>query len=232
MLKNYFQCPINLYAENESGDKHCHKCAKNVIDLRGLSDEEVDRIGAGKGEFCGIIQSKRLVPNYNKLAVFALAFLLASGALMLPNDIHAQDGLIKSDSISVNQNSYWVKGIVSDKEDGELLPFVNVVINQNGRQINGGSTNFDGEFKIEIPKSKLDSKIDKLELRVTFVGYKPYEKVLDLKEDEVLIELDFSLDDEIEILGGLHYYHEPMDPPGVTTFKRHQIKYMPGGYPQ
>lgn len=232
MLKNTFKCPLNLYSNHETGDKHCHKCSKNVIDLRSLSDDEVNRVGAEKGDFCGIIQSNRLLPDLNKLAVFALSFLLASGALMLSQEIQAQESLTMTDSVGVNQKSYLVKGVITDKEDGELLPFVNVMIYQNDKQISGGTTNFDGEFKIEIPKSKVDANAKNVVLKVAFIGYEPIEKVVELMDENIEIQMDFTLDGEIEILGGLHYHQEPMAPPGVTTFKRHKIKNMPGGYPQ
>jgi hypothetical protein len=232
MLKNTFRCPIKLYSDNETGDKHCHKCAKNVIDLRALSDAEIDRIGAENGEFCGIIQSKRLAPNYNKLALFALAFLLASGAILLPVEVKAQDSLTKADSVVVNQNSYWIEGTITDKENGESLPFVNVVIMQNGKQITGGTTNFDGEFKIEVAKSLLDTNDHSLELKISNVGYQKKEKIVELNDDNIEIQMDVSLDRGV-IIGAMQYIHsEPMDPPGVTTFKRNEIRNMPGGYPQ
>ena len=231
MLINTLLCPIDLYANNETGDKHCDKCSKNVIDLRGLTDTEVDRIGTEKGEFCGIIQTKRLTPKYNQLAIFALAFLLASGALLLPSEIQAQDNLTTIDSLAVSQHSYWINGVIADKEDGELLPFVNVVIHQNGKQITGGVTNFDGEFKIEVSKSLLDNNYNSLELKVSYVGYHQKEIVVELNDNDVEIQLDIHLNGGI-VLGGMqHIIHEPMDPPGVTTIKSHQLRNLPGGYP-
>ncbi|MFT5337509.1 MAG: outer membrane receptor protein involved in Fe transport [Luteibaculaceae bacterium] len=58
-----------------------------------------------------------------------------------------------------------LKGKVLDRESGEPMPFVNLVLESNGQQVGGGSTNFDGEFTIKpIPAGKYS-------LLVSFVGY-------------------------------------------------------------
>ena len=60
-----------------------------------------------------------------------------------------------------------LKGKVLDRETGEPLPFVNVVIESNGTQVAGGSTDFDGKFNIKpIPAGSYTVK-------ARFVGYQP-----------------------------------------------------------
>lgn len=63
-----------------------------------------------------------------------------------------------------------IKGKVLDSETGEPLPFVNVVVEQAGRIVTGGSTDFDGKFFIKpLPAGTYD-------LKVKFVGYAPLQK--------------------------------------------------------
>ncbi len=60
-----------------------------------------------------------------------------------------------------------IKGKVLDSETGEPLPFVNVVVEQSGRIVTGGSTDFDGKFFIKpLPAGTFD-------LKVKFLGYAP-----------------------------------------------------------
>lgn len=60
-----------------------------------------------------------------------------------------------------------IKGKVIDTETGEPLPFVNVVIEQAGNVVTGGTTDFDGKYVI---KSLAPGKYD---IKVKFIGYKP-----------------------------------------------------------
>ncbi len=59
-----------------------------------------------------------------------------------------------------------MKGKVTDKETKEPIPFANVVIELGGKIINGGTTDFEGNYNIKpIPPGRYDVK-------VTYVGYK------------------------------------------------------------
>jgi len=62
-----------------------------------------------------------------------------------------------------------LKGKVVDKTTGELLPFVNLVVIQNGAQKGGAATDFDGKFTISsLPAGKYT-------LKVSYVGYKKFQ---------------------------------------------------------
>lgn len=60
-----------------------------------------------------------------------------------------------------------IRGKVTDRETGELLPFVNVVVLRGDAQVSGGTTDFDGKYSIK-PLSP-----GEYDIAVTFVGYKP-----------------------------------------------------------
>lgn len=60
-----------------------------------------------------------------------------------------------------------IKGKVIDAGTGEPLPFVNVIVERNGTQVVGGSSDFDGQYFIKpIPPGTYD-------IKATFTGYKP-----------------------------------------------------------
>lgn len=74
--------------------------------------------------------------------------------------------LIASCSVSLGQGTGKIKGLVIDKSTKEPLPFVGVLVEQNGVVKASGTTDFDGYFLISslIPGSYT--------VKVKFVGYK------------------------------------------------------------
>ena len=60
-----------------------------------------------------------------------------------------------------------LKGKITDRNTGEPLPFVNVVVDNRGTQVAGGATDFDGEYLIRpIEPGTYD-------VIVSYVGYQP-----------------------------------------------------------
>src|SRR5690606_8641574 len=58
-----------------------------------------------------------------------------------------------------------LQGKILDSETGEPLPFANVVVLQNGNQVAGTTTDFDGQYSIKpISPGTYD-------LQATYVGY-------------------------------------------------------------
>lgn len=51
--------------------------------------------------------------------------------------------------VNTGNGSSSITGVVTDESNGEPLPFVNVVLKQDGKQISGSSTDFDGRFTIK-----------------------------------------------------------------------------------
>ena len=58
-----------------------------------------------------------------------------------------------------------LKGKITDKNTGETLPFVNVVVERNGSQNGGTATDFDGEYSIK----PLDPGT--YTIKASFIGY-------------------------------------------------------------
>ncbi|MBT6684751.1 MAG: TonB-dependent receptor plug domain-containing protein [Bacteroidetes bacterium] len=65
--------------------------------------------------------------------------------------------------------SSGIKGKVADKETGEGIPFANVAVEQDGQNISGGITDFNGNFLIKpIPPGRYT-------LKASYVGYNTFQ---------------------------------------------------------
>ena len=76
--------------------------------------------------------------------------------------------LLMAEMVALAQGT--MKGTITDKKTGEALPFVNVVVLQDGKQVHGGTTDFDGVFTIK------PLAVGTYDIKVSFVGYSPYER--------------------------------------------------------
>ena len=63
-----------------------------------------------------------------------------------------------------------LKGTITDKKTNEPLPFVNVIVKQDGKQVHGGTTDFDGVFTIK------PLAVGTYDIEVSFVGYNRYQR--------------------------------------------------------
>jgi len=85
--------------------------------------------------------------------------------------IFAFIGLIACISLSAQHNMGSIKGTVVNEESNDLLPFVNVMLVQDGENIIGSTTDFDGNFTLKpIPEGEYD-------LQVSYMGYRTKELI-------------------------------------------------------
>ena len=61
-----------------------------------------------------------------------------------------------------------LKGTITDSKTKEPLPFVNIIVKQDGKQVHGGSTDLDGIFTIK------PLQVGKYDIEVSTVGYTRY----------------------------------------------------------
>jgi outer membrane receptor protein involved in Fe transport len=80
-------------------------------------------------------------------------------------------------TFSFAQNSGSIKGKVIDKKTNEPLPYVNIILKDNGKIVTGGVTTEDGNFAI----NKLG--LQKYTIEVQFIGYTTVVKNIDLTTD-------------------------------------------------
>ncbi len=76
-------------------------------------------------------------------------------------------GVLIAPTVNAQVGSGTLQGVVKDKKSSEPLPFVSVVVENRGTRVAGGSTDFDGNFKISpIEPGTYD-------VTVSYVGYQP-----------------------------------------------------------
>lgn len=113
----------------------------------------------------------------------------------------------KSKSVNVNiKGSGALRGVVKDASTEEPIPFANVIVEKNGKQVAGTTTDFDGIFQIKpIPAGVLS-------LKTTYVGYTTsYIDDLNIKPDEtqyVECFLESNLEELDEVI--LSCYKTPL----------------------
>ncbi|MBR1549242.1 MAG: carboxypeptidase regulatory-like domain-containing protein [Bacteroidales bacterium] len=81
-----------------------------------------------------------------------------------------------------------LKGTVTDAKTGELLPFVNVTVLKDGKQVHGGTTDYDGIFTIKPLEA------DTYDIEINNVGYIRYrrERVRVYPEGFTLLEIQLN----------------------------------------
>ncbi len=67
--------------------------------------------------------------------------------------------------IKIAEGNSSIRGLITDSESGEPIPFANVIMKQDGQMINGASTDFDGNYIIKPIESGYYN------LEVTVMGY-------------------------------------------------------------
>lgn len=135
-------------------------------------------------------------------------------ALLLANGLFAQSGSLK--------------GKVIDEGTKEPIPFANVTIEENGKVITGGTTNFDGEFTIKpITPGKYTVK-------ASYVGYTASQVNGVVVKGGVITFQDFKLKSSSKQLGEVEVkeYKNPLIDKDATmaggSVTSEDIKKMPG----
>ena len=120
-----------------------------------------------------------------------------------------------------------LKGVVTDKQTGDPLPFAKVVVSKDGELITGGTTDFDGRFNIKPIKSGY------YVVTVSYIGYTKSEvRGVVLDANKITIQ-DFKLSESAELLQEMmvHSYKVPLiDKDGGAsggTVTREDLNKMP-----
>ncbi|MCX6233031.1 MAG: TonB-dependent receptor [Bacteroidetes bacterium] len=76
-------------------------------------------------------------------------------------------GILLSINMMLYSQTGELKGIITDKETKQPIPFATIIAEQAGKQFGGATSDFDGKFTIKpLPAGKYD-------IKATSVGYKP-----------------------------------------------------------
>ncbi len=96
-------------------------------------------------------------------------------------------------SQQTNHSLKKLEGVVVDAKTKETIPGVVVAVYQGGTRTNGVTTNLEGKFVLELPKS------GKYEVRVSFIGY----RTLSLKPTQLTQEMTIRLEEDAKQMGEL-----------------------------
>ncbi len=199
----------NQMTPKEQG-RHCMSCAKVVTDFTKMSDAElIDFLQSGKGSGCGRFHQHQLqrtmlpqpeshlwsFPRF--LAASAISFFMAIGSALGQSVTGEIMHIEQHDTADITQpaisDTLVLKGNVTD--GNEPVPFVNVLVVEANL---GVFTDFDGNFRIEIPQELYR---DEYTLQFSSFGYEVKEMVVASSHGETAVELDVDLETEAVIMG-------------------------------
>lgn len=238
-------CTENWSAmKNLGNERYCESCKHHVMDLRNTDQERIlELYQLNGGKMCGRISGKLLAEQQTqallkkeylkRLKTFSWAVFICFGTTLftmpsakatnLWSKMKERIHLVVQDSASHIKE---IKGVVRDKDNAELLPFVNVAAFVNDTQVVAtATTDFDGKFVLKIDTRECM----KVSVRAYYPGYETKE-ILDVKLDgSKPVSLEMKVE-AVELMGLMII--EPivpmMDPfQSGKTVKREDYKHMP-----
>jgi hypothetical protein len=132
-----------------------------------------------------------------------------------------------SSSRSMHSESGALKGTLTDAETAEALPFVNIVLLEDGKQITGSSTDFDGKYTIKpLPDGIYD-------VLISYVGYnaKKIEGVMINKNKITFLDIELESGVKLEEFEVMEYSIPLIDKDGGSSggiLNRSNIQNMTG----
>ena len=118
-------------------------------------------------------------------------------------------------SMLLAQNHFFISGKIVDKKTGEPISYAHVGIPEKGI---GTTTAYDGTFYFKAPKYYAKS-----EMIVSYIGYKTFRFPINQIKEEMLIKLETSENELVEIV--------VMEPNQVEDIIRRAVKNIPKNYP-
>ena len=184
-----YHCPLNLndLISDETGNFHCATCSKNVIDFRNS-----DNVELSNGE-CGIFKTSQINRVHRKGHLMRLGIalpLITILGISSPSEVNGQTGERIEQTIP---NKIRIEGIVKDKETGNPIPFVHIIITQGDVEVLSLTSDKEGKFIIELDSS--DYEISNLQVKFSSVGYHDVNSGIVHNSQEVI--LDIARDSEV-----------------------------------
>lgn len=202
--------------------RFCIHCAKSVIDFSRFTDQQLHEYFEQhrKSQICGRIPDSKLdapfvIPRPKKsfsgwwLLPALAGISLPSFAQTSQQSIEQTDPKQIDSTISIEKsdtNFIRVRGIVSDVNTGERLPFASVQLLPLAVAAN---TNLDGEFELKIPESIIHHA--NYELVVNYVGFERLQKQITSEELSAISSSPLKLELKMAsaIIIGMVIYERP-----------------------
>lgn len=177
-------CSENWEAMNPSEKgRMCDVCQKQVFDFTNSTLKDIEgQFLLNNKNLCGRISSKLLTEQYvqqqykkeyrSKLKLFLIATIICFGINLFTIEKANASILTKLKNRFLSEQTdttqyQTIKGIVRDKETGEVLPFVSITFLDRDSVIVGTNTNINGEYILKVKKQNYI----KPRLKFLYVGY-------------------------------------------------------------
>lgn len=218
-----YPCPDYTLSDLQKVDDtkaYCSTCKKNV---------HLNNPGADV--YCGTEKPSSQYLSARQFTMRFLVVLVLGFGPSLFSNLNSQSSGAEI-TIATKQAQKMIRGTVSDKESGELLPFVNITLEHNGVIIAATTTDFDGNYILRFDDKSY--KDETLRLCYHYLGYKKENVELKpFKQDTTTINTQLQMDDDF-IMIGIIISEPPIfdrSPDGLrqTTIKREDIQRMPAG---
>lgn len=209
--------------------RYCSSCAKEVIDFRNWTTDELQNwFASSKGNVCGHLSKGQLAyfkqeePQHlslgfgtkiflaSALALFASSKTYAHTKAVTKTAIYEDKNRIKSDAKRTEQvtdSLITISGVVKDQDDKLPVPGVSIQIN-NGQY--KAMTDAEGKFKLQITARKGDE----IFLTVRFIGYVTQNQRIIIGEKDQ-IEVNMCVSGEVL---GLMIISKPSLPKRIWNF--------------
>lgn len=181
----------------------CAICQKQVFDFTKSTAVEVKKqYQEQNSKLCGRITPKFYTEQYvqaqyekeyfSKSKLFLLAAIICFGINLFTVEKSNASILTKLKNIFLSEQTdtaqyLTIKGVVKDKETGEVLPFVNITFFDGDSVITTVNSNIDGNYILKVKNQKYSKAI----LKFLYVGYKPV-LITDIKLNNSELNIDIE----------------------------------------
>jgi len=193
--------------------RHCTSCNKTVIDFTLYTDKELaDFFKKISGNVCGRINNYQvnrsiLITEQPNRSIFHRLFFSTALAswLGITSTASAQvyvspNQSEQTDVKQQNGSGKYLKGILTDSNTNQALPFANIELKDNGSTLESVYTDIDGNFKFHIPN---DLKNKFFTVRASYEGY--IEKTLELNTSKLPPSINLQLNSSLLTIDSLTF---------------------------
>jgi len=225
MIDLKFPCsqrPIDM--EKSDCGYFCSQCDKVIHDFRGKTLQQITEIkDQAEGEVCGVFDQAMIRSKMDRgFSLFRAAFVLVF-LMGMSSNMFAQTDSLDAVEPPVEQQygKAILKGTVTSKETGEVIPFARVYIEVDGVARIGAMTDFDGNYQIELPDEFQTKTVN---LKAQTIGYNTYE-VINIPVEPKVKSIDFQLENaNLDFVGLIYEEHPRLNSTDPWDFNKTVIK--------
>lgn len=172
--------------------RYCDKCNYSITDYSSKTEFDLTKIHCAQFSLKQIDSVRRQFA-IKSIGTFSISLLSLIGASVIPHQSFGQINEQQITSNSQNRDIIKINGLVKDKFDNQVLPFVYITAKFNEVVLAETETDRDGKFFLSIDTSQ--TKFSEIQIIFSYSGYK--EDTLNSKETDFksqLKELTINLD--------------------------------------